>query len=156
MNWWNRNKKIVLIISGGLLALIAVVVFFLMASGPVVSDQFCTLMGCVGDLNIEIAGLTANTPFEVSVVYPSGETQTLTCGTEAEQAEPFVSSCSPTGAFFSLTPDVEPPQEITVIVTIDGKQTSEVIQPAYEKFQPNGEDCPPVCYTAKILFNLAQ
>jgi hypothetical protein len=156
MSWWNRNKKGFLIVSGGLLALIVIAFAFLMISGPLVGDRMCTLVGCVGGLEIELLGLPDATPYEISIVFPSGETQTLTCGTENDQSEVFVKKCSPNGAFFSLTPDAEPPQEITVTVTIAGSQTSETFRPVYEKFQPNGENCSPTCYSATIFMNISQ
>jgi len=156
MNWWNRNKKVVLIVLGGGFALAVIALVFLMVSGPIIGDRMCTLVGCVGGLEIELIGLPEATPFEISVAFPSGETQTLACGTENDQSEAFVKSCSPKGMFLSLTPDVEPPKEITVTVTVNGKQTSEVFRPEYNKLQPNGEDCPPTCYSAKITLNIAQ
>jgi hypothetical protein len=156
MNWWSRNKKVLLIISGGLLALIAITFVFLMVSGPTIGGQMCTLVGCIGGLEIELLGLPNATPYEISIVFPFGETQTLTCGTENDQSEAFVKSCSPSGAFFSLTPDVEPPEEITVTVEANGKKVTQVFNPQYEKFQPNGVGCEPICYNATIQMNISR
>ena len=155
MNWWNRNKKTTLIVLGGLFILTVIAILFLMISGPIIGGRMCTLVGCIGGLEIKLIGLPNGAPYEIKVEFPSGETQSLICGTEEDQSEAFVKSCLPHGAFFSLASDVEPPKEITATVTVNGKQTSEVFRPDYIKFQPNGEDCPPVCHSATVTLKLA-
>ena len=153
MGWLIKNPMTKFYIIAGTVLFMFAVIFAVLLTGP---REGCALIGCVGGLEIELAGLPAKTPYEISIAFLSGEIQTLACGTENDQSEAFVKSCSPNGAFFSLPSDVEPPKEITVTVTVNGNQTSEVFRPDYQKLQPNGEDCPPVCYGAEILMNISQ
>jgi hypothetical protein len=148
MNW--SNKKVWLVLAG-IIVLVFAVILVLMVSGPFVPVQMCTLVGCIGGIDIKVIGLPESIPFEVSLKFPSGETQTVKCGGETDESIPFETSCPPDGAFFSLPPDVKPPQEITATVTTSDGQWTETVQPEYEKFQPNGDDCPPICYTADIV-----
>jgi len=154
MNWW--NKKYLWLVFGVLLLLAGGIVVLMML-GPLVGGQMCTLVGCVGGLNVELAGLPAFTPYQIELAFPSGETQTVTCDPgAADESEPFVKSCSAGGAFFSLEQDVKPPQEITITVSINGDQITQVFQPKYEAFQPNGSNCPPVCYNATVELNVSR
>ena len=154
MNWWSRNKKILLTILGGLFVLAILVVIFLMVSGPLIPTNMCTLVGCIGGIEVEVVGLPESTPFEVSLAFPSGETQTLKCGGETDESVPFENVCSLNGAFFGLPSDVEPPEVIAVTVTTSAGQWKETIFPEYEEFLPNGEGCLPTCYNADIVINI--
>lgn len=155
MNWWSKNKKIVLLSFAGLLLVVgAVTVLSMMLVAPRTSGQLCTLVGCVGGLNIELAGLPADASYQAILSFPSEKTNTLSCGSN-DNSIPFEKSCSTNGAFFSLDPDISPPDEITVTIVLDGKQVSQDFRPVYEKFQPNGENCSPVCYNATIKMNVS-
>lgn len=156
MNWWSRNKKVLLRILGGLFVLAILVVIFLMVSGPLIPANMCTLVGCIGGIEVEVVGLPESTPFEINLTLPSGETQTLKCGGEIDESIPFEKTCSSKGAFFSLPSDSEPPEVITVTVTTSAGQWTETIFPEYAEFLPNGEDCPPICYNADIIINIAE
>lgn len=114
----------------------------------------CTLIGCIGGIEVEVVGLPESTPFEISLTFPSGETQTLKCGGEIDESIPFEKTCSSKGAFFSLPSDSEPPEVIAVTVTMSAGQWTETIFPEYEEFLPNGEGCLPTCYTADIVINI--
>jgi hypothetical protein len=147
MNWWSRNKKILILVSIGLLLLTGVVIVVAVLAGPVIG---CTLVGCVGGLDITLTGLSTSN-YQISLTFPSGETKTLNCGSNvADESVAFEKSCSSDGAFFRLDPDTAPPKKVTVTVVVDGKAFSQDFSPKYEKFQPNGKNCPPTCYNATI------
>jgi hypothetical protein len=151
MSWWNKYKKIALIAVAGVLVLAIGMVVALMARGPIA----CTLVGCSGGLTVEVAGLPASADYQISLSLPSGETHTLTCGSNAE-ANTFEQSCSQSGAYFRLATDVNPPQEITITVEANGEKVTQVFNPHYEKFQPNGVGCEPICYNATIQMNISR
>jgi hypothetical protein len=151
MNWWSKYKKFILVAVAGVLVLAIGMVVALMARVPIA----CTLVGCSGGLTIEIADLPASANYQISISFPSGETRTLTCGSEAE-TNTFDQSCSQTGAYFRLATDVNPPKEITVTVEVNGKSVTQVFNPKYEKFQPNGTGCSPICYNATLKMNFPQ
>ncbi|MFZ5912250.1 MAG: hypothetical protein ACOYYU_19765 [Chloroflexota bacterium] len=151
MSW--SNKKAWLVLLGGIVLILAIVLV-LMVSGPVIPGKMCTLVGCVGGVNVEVTGLPESTPFEVSLIFPSGERQSLECSGKAEESVPFEGTCSSTGAFFGLPPDAEPPTEITVEITTSSRVWTEIVHPEYEIHQPNGDGCPPVCYNADIVISI--
>jgi hypothetical protein len=147
MNWWNKNKKVLLLVLVGLLFLSGVVIVVATLAGPMVG---CTLMGCLGGMDITLMGLPAS-EYQISVTYPSGEIQSLTCGpSAADESMAFENSCSPNGAFFRLDNDTVPPKKVTVTVIVNGQTYSQEFQPKYQKLQPNGRNCPPTCYSASI------
>ena len=149
------NNKIWLILAGLAILVIAIVVI-LMFSGPLISTKMCTLVGCIGGIEVEIHGLPESTPYEVSLAFPSGETQTLKCSGETDESIPFEKTCSSKGAFFSLPSDSEPPEVVAVTIVTSTGHWTETIFPEYEKFQPNGEDCPPICFNADIVIDIAE
>lgn len=113
----------------------------------------CTLIGCAGGVTIEFPQLPPGGNYEVQLSLPSGETKTLRCGEETNQVA-FEMVCSENEVFFALPNDFPPPDTIMVTVTLAGEKVSREFSPEYEKFQPNGEDCPPICYNATIQFQL--
>ena len=158
MSWWNKNKKIVFWTFTGLLLSIVLIVTLLALLGPTLAGpgKLCTLIGCASGIKVELSDLPPSSSYQMTVMFPSGETQTLFCEpNETEAAAPFGNGCTPKGAYFSLDNDTEP-KEITVVVIVDGKRVLEVFHPEYEKYQPNGEDCPPTCYSAQIEMNIIQ
>ena len=156
MNWWNRSKNTLPLILGGLLVVAVFVVIVLIVSGPSFPSKMCTLVGCVGGIEVEIVGLPESTPFEISLTFPSGETQTLKCGGESDESVPLENVCSVNGALVGLPSDVVPPEVIAVTVTTSATKWKEAIFPEYKEFQPNGEDCPPICYNADIIITVAE
>jgi hypothetical protein len=153
MNWWSKNGKTLVRVFLLLLFLAVVAVVSITLVGPG-GGKICTLVGCAGGIEVELTGLP-ETKYQVSILFPSGEMKTLTCGPGAtDTPEPFVRVCSPQGAFFALDPNVTPPQEITVTVTVNDKPISQTFHPKYERSQPNGRDCPPTCYSATLKMNL--
>ena len=53
MNWRNKNKKIILLTFTGLILLVGVIVISVMMLVPIVG---CTLVGCIGGINVELSG----------------------------------------------------------------------------------------------------
>jgi hypothetical protein len=154
MSWWNKNKKIILFIFTGLLFLVGVTVVLLMVLGPIVG---CTFVGCRGGIQVELDGLPVAMPYQVILSSPSGEISTISCDPGAEDnLNSFEKSCLSNGAYFSLEPDALPSDEITVTVLVGESKVSQAFQPDYKKFQPNGENCDPVCYSAIIRMNMSQ
>jgi hypothetical protein len=80
MNWWNKNKKILIPVFVGLIFLSVVVAAAILA-GPMIG---CTMMGCMGGLDITLTGSPAS-DYQIKVIYPSGETRSLTCGLGAAE-----------------------------------------------------------------------
>ena len=154
MSWWNKNKKIVLLISTGLLLLTGVTVVLLMMFGPIVG---CTFIGCRGGIQVDLEGLPATMPYQVILSSPSGEISTISCDPGAEDnPNSFEKSCLTNGAYFSLEPDLLPSDKVTVTVIVGENQISQDFRPVYKKFQPNGKNCVPVCYSAIIRMNILQ
>lgn len=110
----------------------------------------CTLVGCSGGLSIDIDNLPAGAKYQVSLMLPSGDTITQVCDENPEIS--FEKSCTETGVFLALPVDTAPPDSVTIEVTLNGQTYTKDFTPTYEKFQPNGENCPPICYNADILF----
>ena len=142
IRWWSRG---LLLVAGS---------FLLISCGTVAPAQVCTLVGCNGGISIDIAGLPQNTNYEVSLILPSGERITQVCDEAPEVS--FKRSCTESGAFIALAPDDLPPDTVTIEVVMDGKTYTHEFKPDYEKYQPNGEDCPPICYNATINFQLTE
>lgn len=141
--WWNSTVPI--LASGLLLACNAG-----LSGDP--AGKICTLVGCVGGISIDISGISLAGGYEVSLLLPTGERITQVCNGNPETG--FERSCHETGAFFALPPDVPPPDQVKVEVTVAGETYSEGFAPVYERYQPNGEDCPPICYSAKLVIQV--
>ncbi len=112
----------------------------------------CTLIGCSGGLTIEITGVSLAVGYEVTLTLPSGEKITQVC--DESPRNDFEKSCTDAGVFFALPVDIDPPETVEVEVVVNGESHTQEFSPTYEKFQPNGEDCPPVCYNAGLDFQI--
>ena len=132
-----------LVLVGGVAAAIVIL-------GPVISPvQGCTMMGCIGGLDIEFAGLQPET-YTVDVSSPDGQTQTFECSASSARAVFNESGCAPNGLHLGdATPD-----EITVKVTWDGGSKTETFQVNYQVLQPNGPQCEPICHVGKVTMQL--
>jgi hypothetical protein len=146
-----NSRKLPILILLGIVLVVGVVIIGLWLAGPSVG---CTLMGCQSGLHINLAGLSSPY-YQVSVSFPSGETNTLACSLGiGDESNPFENSCSPDGVFFRLSSEVAPPRNVTVTVVVEGKTYSQDFTPSYEQFRPNGKRCPPTCYSATIEMKL--
>jgi hypothetical protein len=116
--------------------------------------QICTLVGCNGGLSVEITGVSLADGYEVNLILPSGEKINQVCGETPVNS--FEKSCHESGAFFSLPADGAPPETVKIEVIVDGEIYEQEFSPVYEKFQPNGEGCPPICYNSTLVFQAAK
>ena len=145
--WWSKRSL-------WLVPLLVVCIFLLTACASVLPAKMCTLVGCSGGLSIDIKDLPSGADYQVSVTLPSGETITQVCGDTPENS--FEKSCNTSGVFIALQPDVSPPESVKIEVVMNGRTYSQEFTPEYEKFQPNGEDCSPICYSADIVFGIME
>lgn len=133
------------------------VMLFILITAFMASRNDCSGKNCRGSINIELVELQDSSPYRISVIFPDGKSRVVNCLAGGRNKEiPFKQICWPTGAEFYLKRGIAPPEEITVIVEVDGRTSTKVYRPVYEKEQPNGEDCPPVCYSATIQINISQ
>ena len=156
IHWLNNKKATTLLIFILLIGVMFIIALTIL--DPILSRQMeCTLVGCFGGITVELSGLPPSSRYQIAIISPPGEARTLYCGPNSAKTSqaPFWHGCTPEGAFFLLDADSNP-QEITVAVTVEGKRISKVFHPEYEISQPNGENCPPTCYSATIEMNITQ
>lgn len=157
MNWWSKNKRILFLTLATLLFAVVAIAISKLIFYPEKIIVTCTLIGCGGGIEVELVDLPANTPYQVILSFASGETKALSCDPDLEdKPSSFEKSCFSNGAFFSLEQDALPPDEVTVTIIVGGDRVSQVFNPVYKKTQPNGEDCPPICYSATVKINISQ
>lgn len=142
--WW----------SSPLLLLASAVIIACGAVPEFPSGKICTLAGCSGGISVEITGYSLDQPYVVSLILPSGERINQVC--DGSPKNDFEKSCTETGAYFALPAEFTPPETVTIEISINGKIHKQEYSPDYEKFQPNGEDCPPVCYNAALVFQMTK
>ena len=155
-DWLIKNPMTKFYIIAGTTLSMFVIILAAAITAKINSSKMCTLVGCIGGIEVKVVDLPESTPFTVGIVFPSGETQFVSCSGNAPESIPFENSCSSNIAFFGLPADAKPPKEITVIVVTESGQWKKVIRPEYEEFQPNGEDYPPICYNADIIITVAE
>jgi len=99
-------------------------------------ERLCTLIGCSSGLGVELAApVPAGSVVEVTA--DTGETRSVECGTD--QLCEF-------GVFF----DDFTPSHVTVRVQTPTGTTTVEFDPHYEKYQPNGGGCGPICLQAHV------
>ena len=160
MSWWNKLKKIRLVVIIGLVICASIMILVLWLRGPVVGNNFCTLAGCLGGLDIVVEGLSNGEVYDLKVTLNNRDLK-QTCVVGKDESQFPQGGCTPTGATFTLndfilSQDEVPPEKIAVTVTVDGKEYSEVFYPTYNKMQPNGKDCDPVCYGATLIMRISK
>jgi hypothetical protein len=99
----------------------------------------CTLIGCESGL---IVRFTGNVPAALTVTASpeTGPSQTRDCST--------VQACSAVFFVDLITDDV------SITVESAAGSTTQSFTPTYRRFQPNGEDCDPICRIAEIEMNI--
>jgi len=157
MNRVNKEFPLILVLVGLIVLSIATTAYLafkgLRFYNAVVREQECTKYGCIGGITIEFTGMQESTPYEITFLYPSGETKTLKCSGVSDATQPYPEICRTQSAFISLPPG-DPPEEITVTVKTSNGEWTETFKPNYRASNPNGEDCPAICYTATIQFKI--
>ena len=111
--------------------------------------QSCTLLGCQDRLTV---GLTGDWPdsFSIDIVYAmSGESMQVArrCvnGRWAANDQPCNEIQLETG-----------PNIVTITARWEDNSISQVYEPVYEQFQPNGPACEPVCLAGTITFDFPE
>lgn len=98
--------------------------------------QVCTQIGCESGLQVELSGAPAG-PFRV-------EAQA------AGDGAPRVFECPAGGRCESAFFADFTPEEATIRVIAGGRTTARTVRPTYERVQPNGPGCPPVCRQGRV------
>ena len=113
--------------------------------------KYCTEIGCSSGLTLNITD---------SYGFPAGDTYgTITI--DGEQIEYDCRDENESAVFCGeglIRIQIEGGELLSYSINIDdaeGAQVSEVAL-SFEEYQPNGEDCPPVCYTAEVEVELAR
>lgn len=127
----------------------------------------CTLVDCDDRLRITIVQHelepTALGDYDVLVHFQGGESVNLVCEVTAEGGECHVpgevdggaptgpsGGCAANGQLFVTIRDSS--ERVTVEVwSGDDLLGEELLEPEYDKNQPNGPDCPPTCYDGEAL-----
>jgi len=98
--------------------------------------QVCTKIGCESGLQVELGGAPVG-PFRVEAqAAGGGAARVFEC--------PAGQRCEI--AFFA---DFTP-AEATVRVITGGRTTERTVRPTYERVQPNGPGCPPICRQGRV------
>ncbi len=111
----------------------------------VVTRPSCTLLGCNDGLTI---GLTGTWPdsFSIDVVYDAGG-ESMQVTKRCDNGRWAVNNQPCDEIQLETAPAV-----VTVTAHWGGNSTSQVYEPAYEPFRPNGPNCAPVCQVSMITF----
>ena len=159
MSWWNKlpNKSYWFILIF-ICMLLGVVIWRLI--GPKITGDFCTMADCFGDgIHIDFIGGNVPDMYTIEIGFPDGKRK-LVCNKVLEAQLIEEDHCKPAGGFFEQVglqmPSDTPPEEIIITVMFEDRTITNTFRPDYEIKFPNGEDCPPLCYFAKIQFDLSQ
>ena len=112
----------------------------LTACGSLTGERACTLIGCESGLTVHLATLPA-APFRVEVAPRAGVGQPVyvyECATSA--------ACGP-NLFF---PGFIAEQVVVTVRVGAAARTTTISQVTYERFRPNGPDCPPECLQSTV------
>ncbi len=153
-SWWGElsaKKRGYIIFFTVIFLVVAAIALVL---GPAIpTGDFCTLVDCLGSgVTLELENLPADSSYQVEVTNSTGEFLTLSCDGNDMQGSTAI-QCSSEKVYIHLEEDYAP-EEITVTITLNGEQLSEVFYPNYEISQPNGEGCPPICYYAMVVMKM--
>lgn len=104
-----------------------------------VSERACTLIGCDDGINISISG-APDASWTLEIEEPDGTVHRRECAEDGVCTERF---------FPGVTSEA-----VTVrVITTEGTREWEMT-PDYERLQPNGPGCPPVCHQARLELSL--
>ncbi len=120
----------------------AIILFFAVALAAACSNNspqpphVCTQIGCESGLRVDRGGAPAG-PFRVEAQAAGGGAPRVFECPAGERCE---------SAFFAdFTPE-----EATIRVIADGRTTARTVRPTYERVQPNGPGCPPICRQGRV------
>ena len=109
----------------------------LLLSGGCTLEKSCTLIGCINGISLTLTGTIPST-ITVDATGNDGSHSSVTC----------------TGGCTAVAlPDFRP-SVATIRISWAGGSKTVIVQPTYEATRPNGPDCPPICYTAKVTVDL--
>lgn len=114
----------------------------------------CTEIGCSSGLTVRLVGnvpdaftIAAQRPGQPPIVAICPEGRITVPDREAGAS----AICQPDGVFF----DNFTPEEVEIVVRVgQSNNVSRLVKPTYEKVQPNGPGCPPVCEQAVVEIEL--
>ncbi len=112
----------------------------------------CTLIGCEDSLSITING---NIPdkYMIRLVDSKGAKTEIICSAGqiySQSSTSYESSCEEWGiALFNYSPDV-----LDLTISWDEESFSKRVQPNYEDYYPNGQDCPVGCRTGSVSIKI--
>lgn len=107
--------------------------------------QSCTLLGCQDSLTIGLTGARPKS-FAIDIGYDmDGEYVQVTRRCENGRWAANDQPC--TEIQLETAPNV-----VTITAHWSGNSTSQVYEPEYEPFRPNGPNCEPVCQVSTITF----
>ena len=101
----------------------------------------CTLIGCDSGLKIQFAS-APSAPFRIDASSADAGTRSYSCGNNTGCITP------------SLTISDYVPENVTLIVTYEGRTTTTTVRPSYTESTPNGKGCGPTCPVATIALPL--
>lgn len=115
----------------------------------ITGERGCTEIGCSSGLIVRLTGDVPET-FTIAAQRPGQPPIVAICPEERitvpEREAGATAMCQPDGVFFiGFTPE-----EVEVVVRIEQQSLTERVRPTYEKVQPNGPGCPPVCEQAVV------
>jgi hypothetical protein len=97
----------------------------------------CTQIGCLDGLEVVLADPPSQ-DFSISAVVNGETVQTIEC---------------PGGTCPQLFFEGLVSEKVTIVVETADDVFEQTFSPAYERVQPNGRGCPPVCYSAEVTMN---
>ena len=104
----------------------------------VVGPRVCTEMGCSSGLVVDLQG-ASDVPFTLTASVAGRAPETL--------------ECQSPDACLLLFEDLTA-AEVTLTYTSGGVTVQRTFTPEYERIRPNGEDCPPECVSATVVFDV--
>jgi hypothetical protein len=105
--------------------------------------QVCTQIGCDDGVTVQ---LSDERPDSVSL--------TLYLNSETEAFSSI--ECADAGNMCAIRTDGFTPETITVVLEWDGEEFRQTYTPQYQRFQPNGPNCPPVCKISNVVIDLSE
>ncbi len=119
----------------------------------VTGERGCTEIGCSSGLIVRLTGHVPET-FTIAAQRPGQPPIVAICPdgriTVPEREGDATAMCEPDGVFFiGFTPE-----EVEIVVRSGQQGLTTLVEPTYEKVQPNGPGCPPTCRQATVEINI--
>ncbi len=116
------------------------------------SGSDCTELGCTNDATVTFPSGTVDGPYDL-VIDAGGMALTARCADpgapEALDNPPELTSCTTGG--FTLEGDAAQGHSMRITITPVGMEAvienTEILLSTVDEFQPNGDGCPPTCFS---------